>query len=215
MSSVRSFFLSAALALSAVAPTGIAILTSTAFAAEASFNGESVSTIGDASKLTLGATRVSGTGSILFANKLDAIGEDTSHALSFTLKEAGSLTFVAYADPSLGQGLEFVFTREGRTLKGLVRKSGDSVSVLDFSSELSNINASRVINLQIDVHNGEAPAHILVWDGLETNFVEDSALLNTEETDASPGNGAGLRRGIILKDATLLKAFATEEKFQH
>jgi len=214
MSSIRPFFLRAALALSIVAPVGF-VSAPIAFAAEATFNGESVSTLGDDSKLTIGATRASGTGSFVFASKLDAIGEDTSHALSFLLKENGSLTFVAYADPSLGQGLEFVFTREGRTLKGLVRKNGDVASVSDFSAELANINASRVINLQIDVHNSEAPAHILLWDGLEASFSEDNAILNTEETDAAPGNGAGQRRGIVLKEGTLLKAVATEVKFQH
>ncbi|MCA2961689.1 MAG: hypothetical protein IOD12_15680 [Silvanigrellales bacterium] len=215
MSFLHSSFVRAALAFAVVAPLGLAVSLPSAFAADASFNGEAISTLGDASKLTLTATRASGTGSFVFANKLDAIGEDTSHALSFTLKEGGSLTFVAYADPSLGQGLEFVFTREGRALKSFVRKAGDDASALDFSAELSNVNASRVINLQIDVHDGESPAHLIVWDGLEGDFHDDNALLNTEETGGSPGNGEGLRRGVVLKDATLLKAVVSKAKFHH
>jgi hypothetical protein len=215
MSFLRPSLVRAALALAVVAPVGLAVSNPSAYAAEAAFNGENISTLGDDSKLTLGATRASGTGSFVFANKLDAIGEDTSHALSFTLKDGGSLTFVAYADPSLGQGLEFVFTREGRALKSFVRKAGDDATALDFSAELANINAGRVINLQIDVHDGESPAHLVVWDGLEADFHEDNALLNTEETGRSPGNGEGQRRGVILKDATLLKASASEAKFHH
>ena len=108
-----------------------------------------------------------------------------------------------------------MFSREGNVLKGNVRKGGDSSTVVDFSTELSNINAARVLNLQIDVHNSESPAHILVWDGLESSFTEDNALLNTEELDAAPGNGLGQRRGFVLKNATLLKAVASEEKFEH
>lgn len=215
MSFLQSSLVRAALAFAVVAPLGLTVSLPSAYAADASFNGESISTLGDASNLTLSATRASGTGSFVFANKLDTIGESTSHALSFTLKEGGSLTFVAYADPSLGQGLEFVFTREGRALKSFVRTAGDNASALDFSAELANINASRVINLQIDVHNGESPAHLVIWDGLEDHFHEDNALLNTEETRGSPGNGVGLRRGVVLKDATLLKAIASEAKFDH
>lgn len=215
MSFLRPTLVRTALALAVVAPAGLAVSAFSAYASEASFNGEMISTVGDASKLALGATRISGTGSIVFANTIDAIGEDTSHALSFRLNDGGSLTLVAYADPSLAQGLEFVFTREGRALKSVVRKAGDDASALDFSAELANINASRVINLQIDTHNGESPAHLIVWDGLESEFHEDNALLNSEETGGSPGNGEGQHRGVILKNATLLKAAVSEAKFHH
>jgi hypothetical protein len=67
----------------------------------------------------------------------------------------------------------------------------------------------------LDVHNSEAPAHILVWEGLEIDFSEDNALLNKEETQGSSGNGTGLRRRFVLSGATLFKAEATEAKFVH
>jgi hypothetical protein len=187
-----------------------------AFAVDPSFNGEAVTTLGDASRLAIAENKVSGSGSFVYGTKLDVIGPDSSHALTFSIKDGGQLSFVAYADPSLGQGLSFDFVREGTVLKGFIVKNGDLTSALEISSELSNINAARIINLQIDVHNAESPSHLLVWDGLESEFSEDKALVNTEEIDAgSPGNGAGSRRGFVLRDATLLKALASEAKFGH
>jgi hypothetical protein len=211
---IKPFLACFTLSASLVVPQFLSRIQSAALAADLSFNGQAVSALGDATQLSLTENRISGVGSFVFEAKLDTIGDESSHALSFTLKDGGALTFVTYADPSLGQGLEFHFAREGTRLVGMVKKSGVSKE-FDFSAELANINASRVIHLQLDVHNSEAPAHLLVWEGLESSFSEDNALLNTEETDGSPGNGAGLRRGFILNGATLLKAVATEAKFDH
>ena len=213
---ITPYLLRISAAFAAITLSASPLSTLSALAADASFNGEVVSTVGDASKLAIASNRVTGSGSFVYQTKLDSIGPDSSHALSFSLKVGGQLSFVAYADPSLGQGLEFAFSREGSRLKALIIKDGDLASALDISSELSNINASRIINLQIDVHNSESPAHILVWDGLESEFSEDSALVNTEEiSGGSPGAGVGVRRGFVLREATLLKAVATAEKFQH
>lgn len=211
-----TYLLRISAAFSAITVAASPLLSPSAFAADPSFNGEVVSPLGDASGLAIASNKITGTGSFVYQTKLDAIGSESSHALSFSLKEGAQLNFVVYSDPSLGQGLEFSFSRNGTLLKALIVKNGELATALDISSELSNINASRVINLQIDVHNSESPAHILVWDGLESEFSEDKALVNTEEiSGGSPGNGAGFRRGFILRDATLLKSEATAEKFQH
>jgi hypothetical protein len=192
------------------------IATPAAMAYDLNFNGDAVTTLGDPSGLAMNWNKISGSGSFVFQKMLDSIGTDTSHALSFSLKEGGQLNFVTYSEPSLQQGISFVFSREGNFLKALIVKNGELNTAIDVSSELANVNATRVINLQIDVHNEEAPAHILIWDGLESKFSEDSALVNSEEiSGGSPGNGLGFSRGFILRDATLLKAYATKNKFEH
>jgi hypothetical protein len=140
--------------------------SASARAADAVFNGEVVSTLGDSSGLAILPAKVSGQGSFVYRSNLDTIGSDSSHGLSFTLNDGGQLKFVAYSNSSLGQGLEFVFSRTGDVVNGAIVAGGDPASAIEISSELSNISASRVINLQLDVHNGESPAHILVWDGL-------------------------------------------------
>lgn len=189
------------------------VLSSAALAADAVFAGQAISTLGNDAGLRLQPNRIAGSGSLVFKDSLERLGTDSSHALSFFLQDGGSLTFAAYAGSDLSAALEFQFARTGKALSVKVSKAGSNAR--DVTNAFTSFDASRVVDLQIDVHNSENPAHLLIWNGVERDFSEDTALVNSEEGDASPGAGEGMMRGFVLDKAVLFKAGASEVKFNH
>ncbi len=211
---MKTIFLSGFLSLS-VATIGLSSFLNpqTALAAEGTFSGQKVSTLGNDAGLQIQPNRIAGTGSFIFQTSLAGFGGDSSHALSFSLKDGGSLIFSAYTAEDLSGALQFEFTRAGTALTAQVSKAGESAR--DISGSFSEFDASQVIDLQIDIHNSENPAHLLVWNALVGKFTEDTALFNSGENGSSPGKGSGLFRGFTLNNATIFKATPTKPKFHH
>lgn len=189
------------------------LVASVATADNGVFDGQLVSTIGDASGLSILPARLSGTGQVVFRDSLELFGQDSSHALSFLIQDGGSLVFSSYAESSLANGLEFVFKRTGRKLLVTLTRAGTAGR--DVSSAFQAVDASRVVDLQIDVHNSESPAHIVVWNGNEREFSDDNTLLNSEDGDVSPGAGSGVLRGFTLINAVVFKSSVSEVKLDH
>ena len=211
---MKTCFLSSLLSVSAAAMgLSSSLIPQTVFALEGTFTGQTVSTLGNDAGLQIPANRITGTGSFIFKTSFAGFGGNSSHALSFTLKDGGSLTFSAYGAEDLTGALQFEFMRTGTALTAKVSKAGESAR--DISGSFSEFDASQVVDLQIDVHNSENPAHLLVWNGLVSKFTEDTAIVNSGEDDSSPGKGNGLFRGFTLNNATLFKATPTKAKIVH
>lgn len=155
------------------------------------------------------SSSITGTGSLVFNDPLDAIPSKHSFTLSFTLEEGGSVTLVSHATDSLQNGINVLFARNGTTLTVTLTAAGSNN---DVSSAFTTVDASGTVTLQFDVHNDEEPAHLLAWTGDE--FHEEDAIFNSEEGGSeTPGNGSGTYWGLILAKATVETAAVGEAKF--
>lgn len=162
----------------------------------------------DAGSLQHNSTSLSGSGSLVFISPLAGITSKNSYALQFTLAEGGSLTLVANANNQIGNGLNIVFTRSGTTVTGVTQAGGASGT----SFTLAGVDASSTIQLQVDIHNDETPAHVLAWNG--SDFTEEAAIYNSEDAGlAAPGNGSGTYWGLILSNANVTGASVGTAKF--
>lgn len=171
------------------------------------FDGQAYSVIADNGLLSDGDV-VSGNGSLIFNNPLPGIDSNRSYALSFSLEDDGELSLYSHSNNSLNNSIELVLTRDGNTLNASLVKGSDTE---DISSAFSAIDAAEPTTLQVDIHNEEEPAHILIWTG--SDFSEEAAIINTEEGYESPGNGEGTFWGLELTDASVSQASVSAPKF--
>lgn len=188
------------------------------------FGSQQLNPIGDSSGLKVSATSLQGTGAVLFNSQFGAVRSGGSVALNFSLEDGGSLTLVSHADSSLGNGFELEFRRLGTgagSLKVRLRAQGNVRSTTNrFGQDVfSGIDASLPMMLQIDLHNDETPAHVMVWSRLiSDDFSESAAILNTEDevekSNGSPGIGSGTRWGLKLNRANVTGAEPSPPKFE-
>lgn len=171
------------------------------------FHGVEYGTISDGTLEHRGSS-IEGSGSLIFISPLAGISSKESYALQFTLAEGGSLSLITHSNSRLDSGLTILFSRSGSVLSGITQV-GNTVST---SFNLTGIDASGTISLQIDVHNDESPAHILAWTG--SNFAETAALYNSEDPGLNAaGNGAGTYWGLVLSNATVTQASVGTPQF--
>lgn len=169
----------------------------------------------DATILNPGSLRtdgstVSGTGSLVVNQPLAGTASGQSYALAFRLEDGGSLTLQSNASNRLQGGVALRFERLGAALRVKLLAGGTEN---DVSDAFATLDATSELQLQIDLHNNEVPAHILVWSG--TDFSEGAALLNTEEAGReAPGNGSGQFWGLELAQANVTRATVSEPKFE-
>jgi hypothetical protein len=188
------------------------------------FGSQQVAAIGDSSELSVSPGSLQGTGTVIFGSRFGEIRSGGSIALDFSLADGGSLTLITHADSSLGSGYELEFRRLGTgagSLKVLLRAQGDTRNTVnDFGQDVfSGIDASLPMKLQIDIHNNESPAHVMVWSRLISNdFSETAAILNTEDevekSNGSPGIGSGVHWGLKLVRANVTGAEPSPPKFE-
>ena len=150
---------------------------------------------------------VSGSGSIAFSDPTK--DQDNSFGLTFSLQDRGSLSLVSNSGEGLKNGIAIKFTRAGSNLKSTLLKDTTEV---DISSKFSNVDATKELAMQIDIHNSENPSHILIWNG--SDFSEAKAVFNSEVGPQAPGQGAGNNWGLILKDSSVKTASVSQPKFQ-
>ena len=156
-----------------------------------------------------------GSGQILFNDALDASEPkvDKSFRLKFRLSGGGTFRLVAYCDTHLNAGYELAFS----TLTGPLNVVA-SVNRLEriFTSAFSSYNGLQDVNLQVDLHNSVSPARLIVWN-VDSDDREDfkgiTPVLDTKTTQTiSPGNGTQTRWGLVLTEARLLSAKASDAK---
>lgn len=165
----------------------------------------------DAGNLTFGAESISGSGSIVFNSPLSEIGSKNSYRLTLTIEDGGTITLVSNATNRLEGGVGVNFARSGETLNVSIVAGGGAT---DVSTKFVGVKASDPLTFQVDVHNDESPAHLLMWDGNISSFTQENARLNSEEAGLeSPGKGTGTFWGVVLKKATVTQAALSGPKF--
>lgn len=146
---------------------------------------------------------ISGSGRILALQTLQD-AKSFSFSLKFSLEDNGKIDFFAFANNQLEKAFVISVSRLGAKIKFELSKEG---KVVDYSEleGVAEINAINSISLEIDLHNGENPAHMIMWNSaLVSEFNEQNSILNTaDEPKQSPGTGSGQFVGFELKDATL------------
>ncbi len=159
----------------------------------------------DAGSLTHSGTAISGSGSIVYRMPLDNKAESAhSFGLKFQLEDGASLTLIANADNKLQNGVGILFSRHTNALSVKLLAGEKST---DVSSRFSDIDASGDLSFQLDVHNDESPAHVLVWDASTTELTADNARLNSEtEGMECPGQGSASFWGFVLAKAKVTEA---------
>lgn len=170
-------------------------------------DGVSYTVLADTS-LTQAETFVSGNGTIIFNAPLSSIAAKNSVLLSFSLEDGGSLTLSMFSTTSLTNGVEYRFSRSGSTLHASLHAEDEPA---DISFMMDDFSATGNIELAIDMHNDEVPAHTLVWTGAD--FSEEAALFNSEEDEETPGNGVGTFWGLVLNKATVETASLGDPHF--
>jgi len=148
-----------------------------------------------------------GSGSVAFKDPIGVISSKKDYVLSFSLDDGGSLALVAHGDEHLQNGIEVTLSRAAGTLTATLSSGGKSAA----PKVLGGVNAATAMTINVDVHNDESPAHILIWSG--SDFAEDKALLNSEEDGATPGQGRATYWGLLLTKASVTAASVIEPNF--
>ena len=161
----------------------------------------------DAGDLQRSATQIKGAGSIAFKDPIGAIRARKSYTVSFALEDAGSLKLAVNADEQLTNGVGVLLSRSGSALSATLSFGGASA----VAKTLAGVDASSSINLTIDIHNDESPAHILIWSG--SDFASAKALLDSERDGATPGQGRGNYWGLVLNKGTVTSSVLAAPKF--
>lgn len=153
----------------------------------------------DAGDLNRSETSLQGSGKLAFETPLAGAASKDNFAMSFTLEDGGSLSLISHADTALENGLNIIFSRDAERLNvSLARGSERSEA-----KQLEGVEGSGSIQLAVDVHNDESPAHILIWSADATSYGEDSALFNSEEDGEAPGQGVSSQWGLSLSRAQI------------
>ncbi|MEZ4743318.1 MAG: hypothetical protein R3B45_12875 [Bdellovibrionota bacterium] len=154
-------------------------------------------------------SQVAGVGSIAI---LDPTSEkDNSYSWMGSLKDGGKIALVANADTSLENGIKIEFERLGSVLHVSIEVNQQKH---DISNAFESIDAGEDLSFQLDIHNSEQPAHILIWESDVSSFDEDSALFNSEDDVSLEGIGSGNIWGFALSNATLSSTSVSEVKFE-
>lgn len=104
---------------------------------------------------------LSGVGSIVSSNPVGSVKGARSFRLRFKLDDGGALTFVAYSNATLLNGVEIEFQRRFSELEVIVKGGGFEHSV---KSRFTTSNASGTLDFMIDVHNDHDDAtHLFIW----------------------------------------------------
>jgi hypothetical protein len=160
--------------------------------------------------LSYEATSIKGSGTIVFESPLESIKSGSHFDLESALEDGGSVKLVGFSNNKLENGVLLSFSRSGEKLSVKLEAEG---KIEDLSTKFADQKASS-ISLAVEIHNDEAPAHVLIWPGSETGFSEDAALFNSEEGPATPGNGTATFWGLILSKATVTKAENSDPRFE-
>jgi hypothetical protein len=160
--------------------------------------------------LTNDGDSVSGTGSIIFEAPIDSIKTGIHVELDGTIGDSGSITLIAFSDRSLENGIELKFSRDDDKLDAVVIANGKTENLSDAFADQSVSE----VGLSFDIHNDEAPAHVLVWPASSPGFGEDDTIYNSEDGPQTPGNGNGPYWGMHMSKATVTKAEISEPRFE-
>jgi hypothetical protein len=155
-----------------------------------------------------------GSGLLLAKSPLGEPKEKKNLSLQFSLKENGSVTLQSFSRKELDNGVSVTFFRTKNSLKVTLEAEKKSV---DISKNFIAFDGFSEQSFLIDIHNGETPAHVLIWKGDLADPSEANALFNSEKAGdgESAGNGKGTFWGLVLSQASVKKASVSKAKFEH
>lgn len=140
--------------------------------------------------LDVGDDKVSGNGVIAFGAFIDSPTEGRNFLITSTIEDGGFVQLHAFANQDLSNAAVIRLSREGEALN--YRAFGQEQ---DDQGVLTGVNASEPITLSVEVHNGESPAHVLLWNG-------DTPPAG-EPLELRAANGTGTYVGFTLEQASL------------
>lgn len=155
--------------------------------------------------LTQVGPAVEGSGRIRSATDLESTKSRIHYELKFYLSEGGSLELSAFSSSLLDQGVHLTFSRNGHSLMFNAKADGAKMAV---DSKFEKVDAAKTIHLEIDVHNDENPAHVVIWESAKS-FERSVSLFDSQENVNTqvPGIGHDRHWGLTLKNARV--SFAT------
>jgi hypothetical protein len=155
------------------------------------------------SNLIFDGVKASGSGKIIALTSVDK-PQGSAFKIALDLEDNGEVILHTYSDNKLKNGFDISIARQGAKIKFTLTSSGKTVDYSELEG-IASINAVETIELSMDVHNNESPAHFILWKSSETTFDENTAILNSaDEPKATPGNGSGLFFGLTIKDASVI-----------
>jgi hypothetical protein len=155
------------------------------------------------SDLTFDGVKASGSGKILALTSINN-PKGSAFKIALNLEDNGEVILHTYSDNKLKNGFDISIARQGGKIKFTLISSGKTIDYSELEG-IAAINAVETIELSMDVHNNESPAHFILWKSSESTFDENTALLNSaDEPQATPGKGSGLFFGLTLKGASIL-----------
>lgn len=154
--------------------------------------------------LNFGSGILAGTGSVRFAQDLESAASNFNFLLRFTLEDAGELSLVTHSNRALENGVVVNFKRTAEVLSVSISTANIAV---DRSSFFSSLDASKPLNIAIDIHNDEAVTHTVFWNESTGDELLDFA--------DNAGVGVGQNWGLILKNATVSQAEKAPPRDEH
>ena len=167
------------------------------------------SVLSGAQALTVSDTTISGTGSLVFTSSLGALASGKHFDVAVSLDAGDSLTLHAYSSNTLAGGIDLVVSRPTNTPTSLMV----TLDGTDVSAGFTTVAADKEINIVMDVHNDENPAHVLIWPKGETAFSTTTTLENSDDSGSVTHQGAGAFWGLSLVGATVTQAQASTDRF--
>lgn len=173
-----------------------------------------------------GVRYFSGNCMLLANGNLGGLDSARSFAVDFTLQDGGEITFHTFASSTGSNGLSLKFIRVGDVLRARVLVANRETN---YDAQFSSISASGRVNLLIDVHNNELPAHLLIWPATAApNFALANKLINSicgingprpPDRDchnfSSSGRGQGEYFAVSLQNAELFQITIGPPKYAH
>ena len=160
-----------------------------------------------------------GNGQGLMTEAIQNIASGANFQVGFSLDDGGSFTLTTFANKDLTGGIDMVFTRSGGALSVQVITS---TQTQDWSSYFTSVDAAADVQLTMDIHNNEHPAHIMVWQGAKNASMDHrNTLYNSAEDsidlgyDNSPGNGVGRAWGFKTINSQIMKAVMSATQDDH
>ncbi len=163
---------------------------------------------GESSALETKSDEIKGSGKVAFKDPIATSVDAEKHVeLQFSLEDGGSLKLLAFANKDLEEGIDLLFTRSGQSLEGKILVA-DKETDITGQQGMADFDASQAINLKIDIHNSEDPAHVIMWQAEPSVEVsEETEKLNSADSEegdvAAQGRGSGTFWGVELTNATV------------
>lgn len=164
--------------------------------------------LGNTQKLQISEDHLSGSGEIIFDQPLPGMNSSSAFLLGLKIEEGGFVEIHAYCSSRLEGGIRLRIELNNQNWNFVL--SREEVEIPLRNLEVLVDPSSGELDLGLEIHHQETPAHILLWNPL----ANDTFILDTLDV-GSPGNGSGRFWGIRFHQAKILRAERTNIRYAH